>query len=78
MVGVDTITCKKTSIAGKKEKKWHCLNSRLNKSKDRWQICLKNTSNQNTTVNLNNLLKHKEKIRNKKMKRTISSRLHFP
>src|SRR5215217_5463705 len=44
-----------TSIAGRKAAKWYCLGRMLKKSKDRWQICFKHTSNQNTIVNLNNL-----------------------
>ena len=33
--------------------KWYCLNRMLKKSKDRWQIILKNTSKQNIIENSN-------------------------
>ena len=42
-----------TSIARRKVEKWYCLNRTLKKSKDLWQICLKNTLSQNIIVNSN-------------------------
>ena len=35
--------------------KWYCLNRMLKKSRDRWQIILKNTSKQNIIENSNNV-----------------------